>query len=115
MNNVSNLLPLTTAVSISTLPAGCDARDVLIYQDKMLRDYAREHEYLIIRSIKEVMGDKRYYNSLMDVKKLVKNKEINAILVQDKMRLSRDAFAFLNFQAFCAFYGVKIIALNDQK
>ena len=115
MNYENNLPPLKTAISVCTLPAGCDAKDALIYQDKIIRDYAHEHKYLLIRVIKEVMGEMGYYNRLVEVKKLVKNKEIDVILVQDRLRLSKDTYAYLNFEAFCNFYGVKIIALNDQR
>lgn len=102
-----------TAIAVCTLPPNFGFRDYLTYQDKMIRVYAAKHGYYLLKVVRESMRDKEYLNQLVDIKRLVKLKKVDLILVQDKQRLFEDNFDYLNFEAYCNFYGVDIIAVND--
>ena len=104
-----------SAIAVCTLPSNFGDRDFLTYQDKMLRIYANTHGIKIIRVINEYLDTQYYRYELNGLKSLIKKKIVELVLVQDKCRMFSDYYDFLNFQAFCAFHGVEIISLNDQK
>ena len=96
----------------------CENSDVTLLdlQKEMLRNYAKQENYRIVAEIGEVgSGLNMNRSGLNQVKDLVCQRAIDAILTKDFARIGRDYIGVLNFEEELRRQNIAIITLDDQQ